>query len=112
MLAMQKEAFEKATRLMEKERDIALEQRDLADERTKRYIQVMNTESNMKVLVMVDEIGSVTLAELAKSIGQPVGLVTKWVRQLDKLGVLKLKGDKAVSTLRDLKLKEGEVKLD
>ncbi|MFW9799640.1 MAG: hypothetical protein ACFFD9_04340 [Candidatus Thorarchaeota archaeon] len=112
MLEMQKEAFEKATRLMEKERDFALEQRDLADERTKRYIQVMNTESNMKVLVMVDEIGSVTLTELAKSIGQPVGLVTKWVRQLDKLGVLKLKGDKAVSTLRDLKLKEGEVKLD
>jgi len=106
-LEMQKEAFEKATRLMEKERDIALEEKDLSDERTKRYIQVLNMESNTKVLVMVDDVGSITLAELAKSIGQPVGLVTKWVRQLDKLGVLKLKGDKATSTLRNLKLREG-----
>jgi len=97
---------------MEKERDIALEQRDLADERTERYIQVLNMESNTKVLVMVDDVGSITLAELAKSIGQPVGLVTKWVRQLDKLGVLKLKGDKAISTLKELKIKEGKVKVD
>jgi len=111
-LEMQKEAFEKTTRLMEKERDTAIEQRDLSDERTKRYIQVLNMESNTKVLVMVDDVGTITLAELAKSIGQPVGLVTKWVRQLDKLGVLKLKGDKAISTLRNLKLKEGEVKFD
>ncbi|NHJ14326.1 MAG: hypothetical protein EAX95_11655 [Candidatus Thorarchaeota archaeon] len=109
MLEMQQEAFQKATRLMEKERDIALERRDLSDERTKRYIHVLNMESSTKVLVLVDEVGSITLADLAKTLAQPVGLVTKWVRQLDKLGVLKLKGEKAYSTLKDLDIKEGEV---
>lgn len=108
LLEMQQEAFQKATRLMEKERDIALEQRDLADERTRRYIQVMNMESNTKILVLVDEVGSITLVDLAKTLAQPVGLVTKWARQLDKLGVLKLEGDKAHSTLKELDLKEGE----
>lgn len=108
-LEMQKEAFEKATRLMEKERDIALESRDLANERTKRYISVLNQESSTKVLVLVDEVGSIAIADLAKTLAQPTGLVTKWVRQLDKLGVLKLEGEKAISTLKELDIKEGEV---
>ncbi|MFX0108192.1 MAG: hypothetical protein ACFE7R_07905 [Candidatus Hodarchaeota archaeon] len=111
-LEMQKDAFEKATRLMEKERDMALEAKEVADERTRRYIQVMNQESSTKVMVLVDEVGNVTLADLAKSLGQPVGLVTKWVRQLDKLGVVKLKGDRAISTLKELDIQEGEVKID
>jgi chromosome segregation ATPase len=111
-LEMQKEAFEKATRLMEKERDLALEQRDISDERVKRYIDVLNQESNTKVLILVDEVGSIAIADLAKTLAQPVGLVTKWVRQYDKLGVLKIKGDKAVSTLRELKIKEGEVEVE
>lgn len=110
ILEMQKEAFEKATRLMEMERDMALEQRDLADERTQRYIKVLGMENNTKVLLLVDEVGSITFTELGKSLGTPVGLVTKWARALEKLGVLKIKGDKVSSTLRELKIKEGEVK--
>jgi chromosome segregation ATPase len=112
ILEMQKEAFEKATRLMEKERDIALEQRDISDERTQRYIQVLGMENNTKVLLIVDEVGSITFAELGKSLGTPVGLATKHARGLEKLGVLKIKGDKVVSTLRRLKIKEGEVAVD
>lgn len=112
MIEMQKEAFEKATRLMEKERDIALEQRDISEERIKRYIEVMNMESSTKVLILVDEVGSIAIADLAKTLAQPVGLVTKWVRQFDKLGVLKKRGDKAVSTLRELEIEEGEVDVD
>lgn len=111
-IEMQKEAYEKATRLMEKERDIALEQRDISDERVKRYIEVLGMESNTKVLILVDEVGSIAIADLAKTLAQPVGLVTKWVRQYDKLGVLKKKGDKAFSTLRELKIKEGEVEVE
>jgi hypothetical protein len=112
LVEMQKEAYEKATRLMEKERDIALEQRDISDERVKRYIQVLGMESSTKVLILVDEVGSIAIADLAKTLAQPVGLVTKWIRQYDKLGVLKKKGDKAVSTLREMKIKEGEVEAD
>ncbi|TFG31369.1 hypothetical protein EU527_12710 [Candidatus Thorarchaeota archaeon] len=110
ILEMQKEAFEKATRLMEKERDMALEQRDLSDERTQRYIKVLGMENNTKVLLLVDEVGQITFAELGKSLGTPVGLVTKWARDLEKLGVLKIKGEKVMSTLKELNIKEGEVK--
>ncbi|RDE11624.1 MAG: hypothetical protein C4K48_11260 [Candidatus Thorarchaeota archaeon] len=112
IIEMQKEAFEKATRLMEKERDIALEQRDISDERTQRYIQVLGMENNTKVLLLVDEVGSISFTELGKSLGTPVGLATKYARELEKLGVLKIQGDKVLSTLRKLKIKEGEVKLD
>jgi myosin heavy subunit len=112
VIEIQKEAFEKATRLMEKERDLALEQRDLSDERTQRYIQVLGMENNTKVLLIVDEVGSITLSELGKSLGTPVGQATKHARELEKLGVLKIKGDKVISTLRRLKVKEGEVKVD
>jgi chromosome segregation ATPase len=109
---MQREAFEKATRLMEKERDMALEQRDLAQERTKRYIKVLGIEANTKVLLLVDEVGSLSFAELGKSLGIPVGLATKHARELEKLGVLKIKGEKAFSTLKDIEIEEGEVKVD
>jgi len=112
IVEMQKEAFEKATRLMEKERDLALEQRDLSDDRTQRYIQVLGMENNTKVLLIVDEVGSITFSELGKSLGTPVGLATKHARELEKLGVLKIQGDKVISTLRRLKIKEGEVKVD
>ena len=112
ILEMQKEAFEKATRLMEKERDIALEQRDLSDERTKRYISVLGMENNTKVLLLVDEVGSITFTELGKSLGTPVGLIKKWARELEKLGALTVRGEKVVSTLKDVKLKEGEVEID
>jgi ribosomal protein S25 len=97
---------------MEKERDLALEQRDLSDERTQRYIKVLGMENNTKVLLIVDEVGSITFTELGKSLGTAVGLATKHARALEKLGVLKIKGDKVFSTLRELKIKEGEVKVD
>ncbi|MHA2152206.1 MAG: hypothetical protein ACXAAQ_09515, partial [Candidatus Thorarchaeota archaeon] len=87
---MQKEAFEKATKLVEKERDFALEQRDLADERTQRYIKVLGMEGNTKVLLLVDEVGSITFTELGKSLGVPKGQATKWARELKKLGVLEI----------------------
>ena len=109
ILEMQKEAFEKATRLMETERDMALQQRDLSDERTKRYIQVLGMENNTKVLLLVDEVGSITFSELGKSLGTPVGLVQKWARELEKMGALKIRGEKVVSTLKDIEIKEGEV---
>ncbi|MGQ4911327.1 MAG: hypothetical protein ACP6KW_04080 [Candidatus Thorarchaeota archaeon] len=112
ILEMQKEAFEKATRLMEKERDMALQQRDLADERTKRYIEVLGMENNTKVLLLVDEVGSITFAELGKSLGTPIGLVKKWARELEKLGVLKIRGEKVVSTLKEIEIQEGEVKVE
>jgi myosin heavy subunit len=111
IVEMQREAFEKATRLMEKERDMALEQRDLSDERTKRYIKVLGMEKNTKVLLLVDEVGSMTFADLAKSLGTQVGLAAKHARELEKLGVLKIDGDKAVSTLKRFEIKEGEVKV-
>jgi hypothetical protein len=69
-------------------------------------------ENNTKVLLLVDEVGSVTFTELGKSLGTPVGLVKKWARELEKLGVLKIRGEKVMSTLKDLKVKEGEVKVD
>jgi chromosome segregation ATPase len=109
ILEMQKEAFEKATRLMEKERDMSLEQRDIADERTKRYIKVLGMEANTKVLLLVDEVGSISFAELGKSLGVPTGLATKHARELEKLGVLSIKGNKAISTVKKLDIKEGEV---
>ncbi len=112
IVEMQKEAFEKATRLMEKERDMALEQRDLAQERTKRYIKVLGIEANTKVLLLVDEVGSMSFTELGKSLGIPVGLATKHARELEKLGVIRIQGEKAISTLKDIEIKEGEVKLD
>ncbi|MGY5875938.1 MAG: hypothetical protein RTU30_09345 [Candidatus Thorarchaeota archaeon] len=112
IIEMQREAFEKATRLMEKERDLSLEQRDVAQERTKRYIQVLGMEANTKVLLLVDEVGSMTFAELGKALGIPVGLATKHARTLEKLGVLKIQGEKVVSTLKDVEIKESEVKVD
>ena len=112
ILEMQKEAFEKATRLMEKERDMALEMRDLAQERTQRYIKVIGMENDTKVLLLVDEVGSMTFKELGKALGIPIGLATKYARSLEKLGVLKVDDEKAYSTLRDIEIEEGEVKID
>ncbi|MHA1934614.1 MAG: hypothetical protein ACW97A_04990 [Candidatus Thorarchaeota archaeon] len=112
ILEMQKEAFEKATRLMEKERDMSLEQRDIADERTKRYIKVLGMEANTKVLLLVDEVGSIAFTELGKSLGVPTGLATKHARELEKLGVLSIKGNKAISTVKKFEVKEGEVDVE
>ena len=109
---MQGEAFEKATRLMEKERDMALDRRDLAEERTKRYIKVLEMDTDTKVLILVDEVGSISFADLAKALAIPTGSVKKAVRELEKLGVLKIKGEKAVSTLKEVEIEEGEVKVD
>jgi hypothetical protein len=109
---MQKEGFEKATQLMEVERDIALQHRDLSDQRTQRYIAVLGMEGNTKVLLLVDEVGSITFTELGKSLGVPKGQATKWARELHKLGVLEIKGENVKSTLKQMKIKEGEVKLD
>ncbi|MFW9891128.1 MAG: hypothetical protein ACFFFO_02940 [Candidatus Thorarchaeota archaeon] len=108
---MQKEAFEKATRLMEKERDMALEQRDLSDERTKRYIKVLGMEGNTKVLLLVDEVGSITFTELGKSLGVPKGQAMKWARELEKLKVLEIRDETVKSTLKTMDIKEGEVKV-
>ena len=36
--------------------------------------------------------------------------MTKWARDLEKMGVLKIKGEKVSSTLREMNIKEGEVK--
>ncbi len=109
---MQMEGFEKAAQLMEVERDLALQQRDLADERTQRYIQVLGMEGNTKVLLLVDEVGSITFTELGKSLGVPKGQAMKWARELGKLGVLEIKGETVKSTLRKMDVKEGELKLD
>jgi len=111
MVEMQREAYEKATRLMEKERDLALERRDLSDERTRRYIKVLGMEKNTKVLILVDEVGSMTFVDLAKSLGTQTALVAKAARELEKLGVLKIEGDKALSTLKEIQVQEGEVKV-
>jgi len=112
IVEMQREAYEKATRLMEKERDMALEMRDLANERAQRYIKVLGMDNNTKVLLLVDEVGSMTFADLGKALGIPAGLAAKHARELAKLGVLKIEDDRAISTLRELKIEEGEVKLD
>jgi len=111
IIGMQKEAFEKATRLMEKERDIALQQRDLSNERTQRYIKVLGMEGNTKVLLLVDEVGSINFTELGKSLGVPKGQAMKWARELHKLGVLDIQGETVKSTLKQMDLKEGEVKV-
>ena len=108
---MQKEAFEKATQLIEVERDMALKQKELADERTQRYIQVLGMEGNTKVLLLVDEVGSITFTELGKSLGVPKGQATKWARDLHKLGVLEISGETVKSTLKQIDIKEGEVKV-
>ncbi len=109
---MQREAFEKATRLMEKERDMALEMRDLAEERAKRYITVLNIEAHTKVLLLVDEVGRMSFADLGKALGIPAGLAAKHARSLEKLGVLKIDDEMAYSTLKEMVIEEGEVKLD
>ncbi|NHI90236.1 MAG: hypothetical protein EAX87_11990 [Candidatus Thorarchaeota archaeon] len=112
IVEMQKEAFEKATRLMEKERDMALQQRELSEARTQRYIKVLGMEGNTKVLLLVDEVGSISFTELGKSLGVPKGQAMKWARELHKLGVLDISGETVKSTLKALDIKEGEVKVD
>jgi len=106
ILEQQKQAFEKATHMMETERNKALGQRDLSDERTQRYIQVLGMENSTKVLLLVDEVGSITFKELGKTLGVPVGQATRWARDLEKTGVLKIKGDKVSSTLKESKTKK------
>jgi len=108
---MQKEGFEKAAQLMEVERDMALQRRDLSDERTQRYIKVLGMEGNTKVLLLVDEVGSISFTELGKSLGVPKGQAAKWARELGKLGVLEITGETVKSTLKKLDIKEGEVKV-
>ncbi len=112
IVEMQREAFEKATRLMEKERDMALEMRDLAEERAKRYITVLNIEANTKVLLMVDEVGRMSFSDLGEALGIPAGLAAKHARELAKLGVLKIEDEMAISTLKDIEIVEGEVKVE
>jgi Pyruvate/2-oxoacid:ferredoxin oxidoreductase gamma subunit len=112
IVEMQKEAFEKATRLMEKERDMALQQRELSEARTQRYIKVLGMEGNTKVLLLVDEVGSISFTELGKSLGVPKGQAMKWARELHKLGVLDISGETVKSTLKAIDIKEGEVKVE
>ncbi|MHA1863462.1 MAG: hypothetical protein ACTSWA_06815 [Candidatus Thorarchaeota archaeon] len=104
ILEQQKQAFEKATHLMETERDKALAQRDLSDERTQRYIQVLGMENSTKVLLLIDEVGSITFKELGKTLGVPAGQATRWARDLEKVGVLKIKGSTVSSTLKGTKV--------
>ncbi|NWF97089.1 MAG: hypothetical protein HXY34_13185, partial [Candidatus Thorarchaeota archaeon] len=111
IVEMQREAYEKATRLMEKERDMALEMRDVANERAARYIKALGVEASTKVLLIVDEVGSITFADLGKTLGIQPALAAKYARELDKLGVLRVEDEKAISTLRSFELKEGEVKV-
>ncbi|MEM4735133.1 MAG: hypothetical protein QXS20_05385 [Candidatus Thorarchaeota archaeon] len=111
MLRMQQEAFEKATRLMERERDMALEMRDYANERAARYIRVLNVDASTKVLLLVDEVGSMTFADLAKALAIQVPIAAKHARQLEKLGVLKIEGERVYSTLTRPEIGEGEVKV-
>jgi chromosome segregation ATPase len=106
IIEQQKQGFEKATHLMESERDMALEKRDLSDERTKRYIQVLGMENSTKVLLLVDEVGSISFKELGKSLGVPVGQATRWARDLEKTGVLKIKGSNVSSTLKESEVKK------
>lgn len=108
ILEQQKQAFEKATHMMETERDQALEHRDLSDERTQRYIQVLGMENSTKVLLLIDEVGSISFKELGKTLGVPAGQATRWARDLEKVGVLKIKGDNVSSTLKETKEKESE----
>ena len=93
---------------MENERDEALDQRELSDERTKRYIQVLGMENSTKVLLLIDEVGSISFKELGKTLGVPAGQATRWARDLEKVGVLKIKGDNVSSTLKEKKVKETE----
>ena len=109
---MQKDAFEKATRLMETERDMALQQRDLSNERTQRYITVLGMEGNTKVLLLVDEVGSITFTELGKSLGVPKGQAMKWARELHKLGVLEIQGESVKSTLKQMDVKESKEEVE
>ncbi len=106
ILEQQKQGFEKATHLMETERNTALEQRDLSDERTQRYIQVLGMENSTKVLLLIDEVGSITFKELGKTLGVPAGQATRWARDLEKVEVLKIKGDTVFSTLKGTKVTE------
>lgn len=112
IIEMQKDGFEKAAQLMEVERDMALQQRDLADQRTQRYIKVLGMEGSTKVLLLVDEVGSINFTELGKSLGVPKGQAMKWARELEKIGVLEITGETAKSTLKKMDIKEGEVKVD
>ncbi len=112
IVEMQREAFEKATRLMEKERDMALQMRDLAEERAKRYIKVLNIEAHTKVLLLVDEVGKMSFTDLGKALGIPAGLAAKHARELAKLGVIKVENEMAISTLKDIEISEGVVKVD
>jgi hypothetical protein len=95
---------------MEKERDLALNQRDLSDERTQRYIKVLGMEGNTKVLLLVDEVGSITFTELGKSLGVPKGQAMKWARELKKLDVLEIKGETVKSTLKAMAIKKDKSK--
>lgn len=108
IIEQQKQGFEKATHLMENERDEALDQRNLSEERTKRYIEVLGMENSTKVLLLIDEVGSISFKELGKTLGVPAGQATRWARDLEKVGVLKIKGDNVSSTLKEKKVKETE----
>jgi predicted nucleic acid-binding Zn-ribbon protein len=112
IVEMQREAFEKAARLMEKERDMALEIRDLAEERAKRYIKVLKIDASTRVLLLVDEVGKMSFTDLGKSLGISSALAAKHAREMAKLGVLKVDNEMAISTLKDIDVKEGEVKVD
>jgi hypothetical protein len=69
-------------------------------------------EGNTKVLLLVDEVGSITFTELGRSLGVPKGQVMKWARELKKLDVLAIRGETVKSTLGKMDIKEGEVKVD
>ena len=75
-------------------------------------VKVLGMEGNTKVLLLVDEVGSINFTELGKSLGVPKGQATKCARELHKLGVLEIKGETAKSTLSKMDIKEGEVKVD
>ncbi len=98
---MQREAHEKAVMMMERERDRAFEEKRLAEERTARYIKALGVEASTRVLLIVDEVGSISFSDLGKSLGIAEGLAAKYARQLEKLGVIKIENDRAISTLRE-----------
>jgi len=53
---------------------------------------------------LIDEVGSITFKELGKTLGVPAGQATRWARDLEKVGVLKIKGSTVSSTLKGTKV--------
>lgn len=78
---------------VEKSKEEAIQEKERALKLMQNMKQVLATEPSLRIFVMVDEVGSLTLDQVAKSIGQSVANTRRLAMELQRRGLVAIEND-------------------